>query len=133
MSQQASPRAMAWADGGTIFAAVLLTTMGVFQALQGLAALANDEVFTTAAGYTFDFDLTTYGWAHVIVGAIAILVGLSMLMGQTWALIAGILLAMLSALANFVFIPYFPVWAIVLIALDIFIIWSISTVWEARR
>lgn len=132
MSQHASPKAMAWADGGTIFAAVMLTTMGVFEALEGLSAISKDDVFVSATNYVFNVDLTAYGWAHLLIGVLAVVIGVSMLMGHGWALVAGIVVAILSALANFLFIPYYPVWAIVVIAFDLFIIWALSTVWGAR-
>jgi len=130
--QQMSPKTMAWADGGTIFAAVMLTTVGVFQALEGLSAIAKDNVFVNTTNYIFDIDLTAWGWVHLLLGALAVAIGVCMLLGQGWALIAGIVVAMLSALTNFMFIPYYTVWAIVIIALDLFIIWAISTVWSQR-
>lgn len=136
MSQQrqhAGPKAMLWADGGTIFAAVMLTTVGVFQFLEGLSAVAKDDVFVSAVDYVFDLDLTAWGWLHMLIGVLAIVVGLSILSGKGWAMIAGIVIAMTSALANFLFIPYYPLWAMVLIAFDLFIIWSLSTVWAERK
>lgn len=133
MAQRASSKEMVWADGGTIFAAVLLTTVGVFQALEGISAIAKDDVFVTTPNYIFDIDLTAWGWLHLLLGVVAVVVGLSILYGQGWAMIAGILIAMLSALANFMFMPYYPLWALVLIAFDVFVIWSLSTVRTARR
>ena len=131
--QHASPRTMVWADGGTIFAAVLLTTAGVFQVLEGLSALSKDELFVSTTEYLFDIDLTAWGWLHLLIGALAIVIGISILLGQGWAMIGGILIAMVSALANFLFIPFYPAWALLLIALDVFIIWALSTVWGERR
>jgi len=136
MSQQrqhAGPKAMVWADGGTIFAAVMLTTVGVFQFLEGLSAVAKDDVFVSAANYVLALDLTTWGWVHMLLGALAIVVGLSIISGKGWALIAGIVIAMISALASFLFIPYYPLGSVVLIAFDLFIIWSLSTVWSDRK
>ena len=136
MSQQrqhAGPKAMMWADGGTIFAAVMLTTVGVFQFLEGLSAVAKDDVFVSAANYVFALDLTTWGWVHMLLGALAIVIGLSIISGKGWALIAGIVIAMISALASFLFIPYYPLGSVVLIAFDLFIIWSLSTVWSDRK
>ncbi len=123
---------MMWADGGTIFAAVMLTTVGVFQVLEGISAIAEDDVFVSATNYVFNIDLTAWGWVHLLVGAAAVLVGLSILYGQGWAMIAGIVVAIFSALANFMFIPYYPLWALVVIAFDLFVIWSLSTVWGQR-
>lgn len=132
MNQRASSKEMVWADGGTIFAAVLLTTVGVFQVLEGISAIAKDEVFRVTGDYVFKVDLTTWGWIHLLVGALAVLIGVSILYGQGWAMIAGIVVAMVSALANFMFMPYYPLWALVLIAFDLFVIWSLSTVRSAR-
>lgn len=132
MGQRASSKEMVWADGGTIFAAVLLTTVGVFQALEGISAIAKDEVFLNTPDYVFNIDLTAWGWVHLLLGVVAVVVGLSILYGQGWAMIAGIVIAMVSALANFMFMPYYPLWALVLIAFDLFIIWSLSTVRGAR-
>jgi hypothetical protein len=131
--QHAGPKAMVWADGGTIFAAVLLTTMGVFQALEGLAALSKDDLFVSTTNYVFDIDLTAWGWLHLLLGVLAVVVGISILMGKGWAMVAGVVIALLSSLANFMFIPYYPVWALLLIALDLFIIWALTTVWSERR
>ena len=133
MGQRASSKEMVWADGGTIFAAVLLTTVGVFQALEGISAIANDDVFLKTPNYVFDIDLTAWGWVHLLLGVVAVVVGLSILYGQGWAMIAGIVIAMVSALANFMFLPHYPLWALVLIAFDLFVIWSLSTVRGARR
>lgn len=123
---------MMWADGGTIFAAVMLTTVGVFQALEGISAIAKDDVFVSATNYVFDIDLTAWGWVHLLVGAVAVLIGLSILYGQGWAMIAGIVIAIVSALANFMFIPYAPIWALVVIGFDVFVIWALSTVYGQR-
>ena len=131
--QHASPKEMVWADGGTIFAAVLLTTMGVFQALEGLSALSKDDLFVSTTNYVFNIDLTAWGWLHLLIGVIAVVVGISILLGKGWAMIAGVVIAILSSLANFMFIPYYPLWASVIIALDIAIIVALAAAPSSRR
>jgi hypothetical protein len=133
MAQRASSKEMVWADGGTIFAAVLLATVGVFQALEGISAIAKDDVFVNTPNYVFNIDLTAWGWVHLLLGVVAVIVGVSILYGQGWAMVAGIVIAIVSALANFMFMPHYPLWALVLIAFDLFVIWSLSTVRGARR
>jgi hypothetical protein len=123
---------MVWADGGTIFAAVLLTTVGVFQVLEGISAIAKDDVFVKAPNYVFDIDLTAWGWVHLLLGALAVLIGVSILYGQGWAMIAGIVIAIVSALSNFMFLPFYPLWALVVIGFDVFVIWALSTVYGQR-
>ena len=120
------PEVSAWAVGGTVFAATMLVMVGFYQALAGLVALLNDEFFVRTPNYTFDMDVTAWGWLHLALGAIAIVVGIGLIRRSTWAGVAGILIAMLSALANFLFIPYQPIWSLVMIAIDMWIIWSLT-------
>lgn len=127
MAQHTSVTERAWAEGIAIFAGAMLATLGVLQLLQGLSAVANDDLFVRTGSYVLDVDLTAWGWAHMLVGAVAALVGVCLLLGQYWALVAGVCVAVVSALANFAFLPYYPWWALVLIAFDLAVIWALST------
>ncbi|WP_028643712.1 DUF7144 family membrane protein [Nocardioides sp. URHA0020] len=118
----------AWADGISIFAGAVLLTAGLFQFLEGIAAVAKDDVFVRTTNYVFEFDLTTWGWLHLVLGLVIVGIGAAILAGQRWALVAGVVIAIVSALMNFVWLPYYPVWAVVLIALDIAVVWALSTV-----
>ena len=114
----------AWAMGAILFAAVMMMMAGVFQMLAGLVAVFEDEFFVTTPNYVFQFDATTWGWIHLVVGAVVALAGFGVMRGNLAARILGIALAALSAVTNFMFIPYYPFWSIAIIALDIFIIWA---------
>jgi hypothetical protein len=120
------PRVSAWAIGGITFAGTLLILIGVFQAIDGLAAIFNDEFFVVTKHYTFDLDVTAWGWIHLLLGILLIFMGWGLWAGKTWAAIGGITLAMLSAIANFFFIPYYPVWSLIVIALDVWVIWALT-------
>lgn len=120
-------RESAWAAGGTVFGGMLLAIGGVMAVLEGIVGLAKDSVYVSTRGYTYRFDVTAWGWIHLIVGAFAVLVGLSLLRGDPWSRWAGIVIAGLSMIANFMFLPYQPVWSVVLIAIDIFVIWALAT------
>jgi hypothetical protein len=111
---------------GTIFAGTVLSVVGLFQFFEGLSAVLKDDVYVTTPNYVYQFDLTTWGWMHLVVGAVAVAVGLAILMGQSWAMVAGIIMATLSLLMQFLFIPWAPFWAMVIIAVDIFIIWALA-------
>ncbi len=115
----------AWAAGLAIFAGALMLTAGVFQFLQGLVALADDKFYVATANYVFEFDVTTWGWIHVVFGAILVIAGSAVLRGRTWARALGVVLAALSAIANFLWIPYYPLWSMVIIALDVAVIWAL--------
>ena len=71
-------------------------------------------------------DTTGWGWIHLIMGALLIATGVGLFSRQTWAGVMAIFLAALSALANFFFIPYYPFWAILVIALDVWVIWALT-------
>ncbi|MGW0174404.1 DUF7144 family membrane protein [Rhodococcus sp. NPDC003322] len=120
------------ATGTSIGAAILLVTVGVIQVLQGIAAVAEDEMFVVGIDYVYKFDLTTWGWVHIVLGAIVALVGLALFTGATWARVAAIVVAAISIIANFLWIPYYPWWSILIIAIDIVVIWAVST-WRPVR
>lgn len=133
MADPTSPAERAWAEGIAIFAGSILATLGVFQFLEGLSAVAKDDVYVRTPNYLFDLDLAAWGWAHMIIGAGAVLVGVCLLLGQYWALIAGICVAVVSALANFAFLPFYPWWTLLIIVFDLAVIWALSTMIGARR
>ena len=115
-----------WAVGFIVFAAVMMMMTGVFQALAGLVAIFENEFYVATRNYLFQFDATSWGWIHLILGVIVALAGFALLSGATWARVVGITLAVLSAIANFLFIPYYPFWSLLIIALDVFVIWALA-------
>ena len=119
-------RPSGWAVGFVVFASVMMMLIGGFQAIAGLAAIFDDQFFVVGDNYVFELDVTTWGWLHLLLGITIFGAGAGALSGATWARVAGITLASLSAIANFFFIPYYPVWSIVIIALDVAVIWALS-------
>jgi hypothetical protein len=112
--------------GFVVFAGVIMMLVGFFHAFTGLAAIIEDEFFVVGANYAYEFDATAWGWIHLIGGIIVIAAGYGVFSGATWARAVGITLASLSALGNFFFIPYQPVWAILIIALDVLVIAALA-------
>ena len=111
---------------GVMFAATLMIVGGILQVFQGISAIANDEFFVTLPNYVVTVDISTWGWIHLVFGALMILAGFSLFSGSKAAAIFALVLVVLSAIGNFGFIPYYPVWALFIIAVDIFIIWAIA-------
>jgi hypothetical protein len=126
MTEVHQERPSTFAVGFTIFAGVAMIILGVFHALQGLVALLNDEFFAAGQEWTFTFDLTAWGWAHIIVGAAVAVSGFFVFTGALWARAVGIAVAALSALLNFMWLPYYPIWGLIVIALDVVAIWALS-------
>src|SRR3954453_20462373 len=122
-----------WAHGITFFAGVVLVIAGVFEALEALSAIVHDQYLVVAPRYIYSFDLTAWGWIHLLIGLGLIAIGICLLLGQGWALMAGIVIAAISAVINFTWLPYSPFWAILLIAVDLLIIWALASArWQRK-
>ena len=120
------PTISGWVVGGITFAGTMLILIGMFQAIDGLVAIFNDDFFLVTQNYTFNLDTTAWGWIHLLLGIVMVLAGWSIFAGKTWAAVVALTLAMLSAVANFFFIPYYPFWSILIIALNIWVIWALT-------
>ena len=114
------------AAGLTVFAAVMLMMIGAFQAIQGIIALANDTFYVVGQEYIFQFDVTTWGWIHLLLGVLVAVAGYFVLQAKVWARTVGVIVAVASALVNFAWLPYYPVWSILIIALNVFVIWALT-------
>jgi len=115
-----------WAHGIAVFAGLVMIIGGAFQALEGLAAVVNDQWLVVVPEYICAFDLTVWGVIHLLVGLALLVIGISLLRGQTWARVAGMIVAVISAILNFVFLPFSPLWAIMIIAVDMLVIWALA-------
>jgi hypothetical protein len=115
-----------WAVGFVLFAAIMMIMVGVFDALQGLIGIFQNEFYVATRNYLFKLDATTWGWIHLILGVLIAFAGWGLLSGRTWARVVGITLAVISAITNFLWIPYYPFWAILIITLDVFVIWALA-------
>ncbi len=121
-----------FAFGISIVAAALLFVAGLVAVFEGISALANDDLFVVGKDYIYQFDLTTWGWIHLILGIIAILVAGGLAVGADWARISAIIIASLSIIAQFLWMPWYPLWAIMIIVLDLIVIWAVAT-WKPSR
>jgi hypothetical protein len=119
-------RPSGWAVGWALFAAVMLLVVGVFQALAGLVGIIEDDFVVVGPEYTYEFSVTAWGWAHLILGIVLVLAGLGIFTGNVLARTVGVGLAALSAIANFAWLPYQPFWSIVMIAVAVSVIWALT-------
>jgi hypothetical protein len=110
----------------SLFAGVLLVTLGGFEILQGLSAVLKDDVFVTGLNYTYELNVAAWGWVNMLIGAIGVAAGIGILKDQVWASVVGIVLAVVSALGQFAFMPYYPFWSMLIIAIDILVIWALA-------
>jgi hypothetical protein len=114
------------AVGFTMFAGVLMVTIGIWHAIAGFAGIIEGEFYTVTPNYILEFDAATWGWIHLVAGVVIALAGVGLFSGALWARTIGVLLAIVSMIANFAFIPVYPLWSIALIALNIGVIWALT-------
>jgi len=122
---QVAPEPGGWARGLIYFASAVLVIVGVFHALAGLTALLDDSFYQVPRAYAFEASVTTWGWVHLIGGFAFVTAGFFLLTGNLLARIIAVFAAMVSAVASFWSIPYYPVWNILILALDIAVIWAV--------
>lgn len=121
------------ASGLIALAAVLMIMSGLWSFFVGITGVLNGSFYVAVRNYTFSYSTTEWGWTHLAIGAVIFAAGVCLLLGMMWARVVGVILAVISGLANFLFLPYYPIWSIVVIALDAFIIWALVTGISRRR
>jgi len=114
------------AVGYIMFASFILIMVGIFHAIDGLAAIVNNNFYVPLGDYVFKFNVTTWGWIHLIGGIIILLAGFSLYGGAIWARTVGVIVALVSAIASFASLPYYPIWSIIIIILDVCVIWALT-------
>ena len=122
----ASRQPSGWVVGWTIWAADWMWILGFFHALAGFAAIVEDEIFVVTPNYLFQLDVTTWGWIHLILGIIVLIAGFSVFNGAVWARLVGVTLAVISVIANFLWLPYYPIWGLLMITANVFVIWALT-------
>ncbi|MFF7177495.1 hypothetical protein [Streptomyces sp. NPDC008121] len=113
--------------GGKTFAGVLLQVEGLLNILKGIAGIARDDVYGPLGDYVFEFDVTAWGWILLVLGVTLLVTGGGVLRGAHGAQGAGVCLAVLDILLNFALLPYVPLWAVISMAIDLAVIWALST------
>lgn len=115
-----------WAFGVIFFAGAVMALIGLFQALVGIVAIIHGNFFSVPRAYAYEVSATTWGWIHLLLGALVAVAGCYLFFGKTWARIIAIVAAIVSAVSNFLFIPYYPVWSLLIIALNVVVIWAVA-------
>ena len=122
MSKNFSTAAVGWA----MFAGVMLMIGGFLQVMEGLAAIIKDDYFVVGNRYVYHLNSSGWGWIHLLIGLLIVLAGVGIFSGNVLARSVGVLVAAGGVISNFLWIPYYPVWAIVLIAMNVAVIWALT-------
>lgn len=115
-----------WAIGWTFFAAFMMIMIGTFWVIAGLAGILEDDIYVLGQEYVFKFDVTTWGWIHLILGIVILLAGFGLFSGAVWARTIGVIMAVISSIVGFAWLPWYPVWGIIIIAISIGVIWALT-------
>jgi hypothetical protein len=131
-AQVTEHRGGAGAFAGAMLAGVLMILTGLYSFLAGLAMILRAPFFVYHGGYLYVWSTHGWGWVDLILGAVVVAAGACVLLGMVWARAVGVVLATLSAIASFMSLPFYPIWSIILIAVNLFIIWALVA-YSGRR
>ncbi|UGT61914.1 DUF7144 family membrane protein [Nocardia asteroides] len=120
------------AAGTSIAASLLLLTVGALSLLEGVSAVGRDEIFVPGPDYVYGWDLTEWGWVHIVLGVLLVIASLGLVSGAGWARFVAIVIAAASIVGNFLWLPWYPWWAVAMIALNVVVIWGVTT-WQPGR
>ena len=115
-----------FAVGFISFAGIVLILAGIFHVIDGIVGLVNNDFYVKTDNWVFKFNVTSWGWIHILLGIIAILAGVGLFSGAIWARTVAVIVAAVSIIANFVWLPYYPWWARLVFVLDFFVIWAVG-------
>lgn len=115
-----------WAVGWTMFASIMMIVMGAWWIITGIVAIAKDEFFVITQEWIFEFDVTAWGWIHLILGIVILAAGFGLYTAQVWARTVGVILAAVAALVAFAWMPYYPIWGIIFVAVSVAVIWALT-------
>lgn len=112
--------------GWLAFTAILLVVLGSFHAIAGIVALFESEIYSAGSGTMWILSHASWGWIHIIWGLLAVWSGSLLASQNVYGHIFTVLVAVVSAIVSLAFVPVYPVWAVVLIALDVLIIYAVT-------
>jgi hypothetical protein len=108
--------------GTLVFSGMMMMLVGAFHLLMGVVALVDDDFYVAKQEYLFEFDLTSWGWVHAVAGVVIALAGAALMHGDRRARPVVAVLAALSMLVSFAWLPYYPFWGLTVIAFDLFVL-----------
>jgi hypothetical protein len=117
-------RTTGWASW-IVFAALFMVINGVLGVIQGLVSLFRDDFFIVTDDHIATFNVSAWGWIHIVIGAILIAVGLAVFKGALWARVGAVVIVSLNLIAQFTWASVFPVWAVIVIAIDALVLWAL--------
>jgi hypothetical protein len=122
MARNRSGAALGW----TFFAAFMMFMLGWWWFFAGLTGILKDDIFVKTPKYVFTFDITTWGWIHLLLGILVVVASGALFVGALWARIVGVILAVASGLIGFAWLPMYPIWGVIFITSSVFVVWALT-------
>ena len=117
-------------SGGAVYltslAGILMFRLGGWWIIAGFVAIVNDDFFVVTQEWIFEFSTTSWGWTHLILGIVVLLASFGLFTGAVWARTVGVILAVISGLVAFAWLPYYPVWAILFVTMSVLTVWALT-------
>ena len=110
----------------TALAGILMFLLGGWWIIAGFVAIVNDDFFVVTQEWIFEFSTTSWGWTHLILGIVVLLASFGLFTGAVWARTVGVILAVISGLVAFAWLPYYPVWAILFVTMSVLTVWALT-------
>src|SRR6478752_464611 len=112
--------------GITAAAGLILMLVGAFGIIQGVVGILDNDIYMVTNKWLFELKPTAWGWGHIVIGLVALSTGVGLFFGKVWAAVVAVIVSAFSILANFAWLPYYPIWAIIVIVFDLFVIWAVT-------
>jgi hypothetical protein len=112
--------------GWIFFAGTMMVIGGGLNLFYGIVAAFNDDWVLWQNGNAVFVDISNWGWAHIVIGAIVLLAGFGVMTGNVLARTIGVIVAAISLIANFFVIPLYPLWSLTIIVIDVLVIWALT-------
>lgn len=125
MATQTNNSPTGWVGWG-YFAGFMMMLLGFLQGISGLTAIFKKEFFVITPEHLIAFNVTTWGWIHLVLGIVIFMAGLELLRGATWARVVAAILAILSFVANMAFISAYPFWSITIMVIDVLVLYAVT-------
>ncbi len=125
MAKNTNPSDVSGWVGWVYFGGLMMILAGMLQSIEGLVALFKDDLYLVGEKNVWILNVTTWGWVHLIAGVIILMGGLAVLSGKMWGRVVGIILGLFAAVANFAFIPVYPIWSIVMVTISVLVIYAL--------
>jgi NADH:ubiquinone oxidoreductase subunit H len=115
------------AEGVARLAGVLLSLVALLEVARGVAAIASNDIAPEGSAEVFGVDAAAGGWLHLVIGVLTLATGVAIVTGHIVGFLAGTGLAFLGAVMSFFFVPYYPAWSLITLALNVLVIWALCS------